>query len=102
MKNKDCKTVETFNVKGKTKPRFCAKHKEIGMVSLETVVHSYLDEHIKMKSTLLDKKIDDGCSGKRPDRLYDMVEVDEYQHSGYSKDGSNSTRLWITVDFFAI
>jgi hypothetical protein len=78
------------------------------IVKKETVVHRYLDEHIKMKPVLVDKKIDDGCSGKRPDRLYDIgthivvVEVDEYQHSGYSKDGSNSTRLWITVDFFAI
>jgi hypothetical protein len=57
----------------------------------ETVVHRYLDEHIKIKPTLIDKKIDDGCSGKRPDRLYDVgthivvVEVDEFQHSGYDK-----------------
>ena len=70
----------------------------------ETEVINYLKKELPNKSLVFDKKIDHGCSRRRPDVFLDLYshviicEIDENQHGGYAEICENRRIMELSVD----
>ena len=70
----------------------------------EKATTDYILEKYPKFSWIVDKKIQDGCSGRRPDLLLDLgyqviiIEVDENQHIGYDCSCENKRLMLLSQD----
>jgi hypothetical protein len=70
----------------------------------ETAVTMFVKEHFPNFSWIVDKRIYDGCSKRRPDMFLDLgyqviiVEIDENQHCEYNTTCENRRVMEISVD----
>ena len=70
----------------------------------EKTVIDYIKEHLSYIDIITDKKIDGGCSKRRPDILIDVgfqiiiVEIDENQHSDYDCSCENKRLMELSQD----
>jgi hypothetical protein len=71
----------------------------------ERAVADYIRENFKEIDWFFDKKVDDGCSKRRPDIMCDLgkhiliVEIDEFQHKRYEYICENKRYMEISKDF---
>jgi hypothetical protein len=71
----------------------------------ERAVADYIRENFKEIDWFFDKKIEDGCSKRRPDIMCDLgkhiliVEIDEFQHKKYEEICENKRYMEISKDF---
>ncbi len=82
--------------------------KERNYKNKEKTVSEFIDSSVKIPegtSWVTDKKIDGGCSRRRPDKFLDLgnkviiVEVDENQHINYDCSCENKRLMEISQDF---
>jgi hypothetical protein len=70
----------------------------------ETHITDYIKDSFKDYTWITDKKIQDGCSKRRPDLLLDLgikvliIEIDESQHTGYESICENKRLMEISKD----
>lgn len=70
----------------------------------ERAVTEYLLEHFQDKTCIVDKRIQDGCSRRRPDTLFDLgyqvvlVETDENKHEEYECSCENRRIMELSQD----
>ena len=70
----------------------------------EKTVADYITKTFSQYTWITDKKIQDGCSKRRPDLLLDMgeqiliIEIDENQHTGYDCSCENKRLMEISQD----
>jgi hypothetical protein len=79
----------------KTSRNYKTKEKEV----TERVTEEFPD-----LSWITDKRVEDGCSRRRPDLLLDMgshlliIEIDEHKHEGYDCSCENKRLMEISLD----
>ena len=72
--------------------------------SKEISVINYIKEHLSHIDIITDKKIEDGCSKRRPDIMIDVgfqiiiIEVDENQHNQYDCSCENKRLMELSLD----
>jgi hypothetical protein len=72
--------------------------------SKERYVHDYIKEHFSMYTIIWDKRVDLGCSLRRPDFLIDfggwvlIIEVDENRHENYDSTCDNKRLCQLSQD----
>jgi hypothetical protein len=70
----------------------------------ETSVVHYIKEHFKELDIIADKKIEGGCSRRRPDLFIDLgfqiiiIEIDENQHIDYDCSCENKRIMQLSLD----
>jgi hypothetical protein len=70
----------------------------------ERYVVEYIEKEFNDKTIIVDKRIQDGCSKKRPDLLIDLgyqviiIEVDENQHQSYDYSCENKRIMELSQD----
>ena len=71
----------------------------------ERYIADFIRENFKEIDWFFDKKVEDGCSKRRPDIMCDLgkhiliVEIDEYQHKRYEEICENKRYMEISKDF---
>lgn len=71
----------------------------------ERYIADYIREEFKEINWYFDKKVEDGCSKRRPDIMCDLgkhiliIEVDEFQHKKYEEICENKRYMEISKDF---
>ena len=66
----------------------------------QNYLNEFLRERIALQPTLYDQRVDGGCSGRKPDWVYDMlthiviVECDEDAHRGYTCENKRLMQLF--------
>jgi hypothetical protein len=108
-----CKTFMCESVKKRGYNEYCYRcfvhifpdnKKSRNYKTKEKTVCDYLSKEFYDKTIILDKKIDDGCSKRRPDLLIDLgyqviiVEIDENQHKNYDTSCENKRLMEISKD----
>ena len=113
VKNKTCKTPMCsvrFQEKYDGYCYFCFVHMfpDSSIIknykTKEKEVTEYINKTFPQYTWITDKKIQDGCSKRRPDLLLDMgeqiliIEIDENQHSDYDCSCENKKLMEISLD----
>lgn len=112
-KNKRCKTPLCYTLVTKKYKGYCLfcyihlfpNNKIIrNYKTKENTVSQFINTQFNEKTIYFDKKIDSGCSNKRPDILFDLgyqviiIEIDENQHITYDKSCENKRLMSISQD----
>jgi hypothetical protein len=113
VKSKQCNNEWCFNRSNKKYDNYCLRcfiylfpDKPVcrNYKTKETSVAQFITEHFPNFTWNIDRKIEDGCSKRRPDLMCDLgyqvliVEVDENQHESYDCSCENKRIMQLSQD----